>query len=184
MNKPWGSKTVGWRSRALVLLIATVMLAIAGLSQVRPAIASIHTYREQPGQVTFRSQQSLRDRRDRAWQAVLFKRYRVDQPDGLYLRLVGFPGAVAVDATRPLTIDTGTALSWQAPFALDGSVLQLPPNVGQYAMQPVLDQIQQPIPLQIAVPLQTGGIAELVAAPFVVEEWQALNQRHPDRNDD
>jgi hypothetical protein len=57
-----------------------------------PAQASLHTYRERPGQVTVRSQQSLRDARDRAWQAVAFKRWQQGQYQGTYLRLVGFPG--------------------------------------------------------------------------------------------
>lgn len=180
MLDPWNGNPVAWRSRVIACLLATVIAAIAGLGYARPAIASIHTYQEQPGQVTFRSQQSLRDRADRAWQAVLFKRYRANQLDGLYLRLVGFPEAVAVDPTRPLKIDTGTSLVWQAPFTLDGSVPQLPSNVGQYAVQPVIDQLQQPIPLQILVPLKPGGVAELVAAPFVVAEWRSLNLRKPD----
>ena len=180
MGTPWKVKATAMRSPMLCLLFTLVILMMVGLSDTQPAIASIHTYQERPGQVTFRSQQSLRDRADRAWQAVLFKRYRANQLDGLYLRLVGFPGAVEVDPTRPLAINTGTALAWQAPFTLDGSVPQLPANVGQYAMQSIVDQLAQPIPLQIAVPLKTGGIAELVAAPFVVDEWRSLNQKTPD----
>ncbi|MGB5916042.1 MAG: DUF3122 domain-containing protein, partial [Phormidesmis sp.] len=60
-------------------------------------VASLHTYQERPGQTTFRSKQSLRDRADRSWQVIVFKRYQADMLQGLYLRLVGFPGLVTLD---------------------------------------------------------------------------------------
>ncbi|MEO1445060.1 MAG: DUF3122 domain-containing protein [Cyanobacteria bacterium J06635_11] len=82
-------------------------------------VASIHTYNERPGQTTFRSKQSFRDRSDRSWQVVLFKRYQGDELQGLYLRLIGFPGLVALDTQKPLTIATGSSAQWQAESALD-----------------------------------------------------------------
>ncbi|MEM6592752.1 MAG: DUF3122 domain-containing protein [Cyanobacteria bacterium P01_C01_bin.73] len=167
-------------STLVVWALVVWAIAIACFSVPSAATASIQTYREQPGQVTLRSQQSLRDRSDRAWQAVLFKRYQQGKLDGLYLRLVGFPGAVAVDRQRPLAVETGTALMWQCPYTLDDSVAEFPPNVGQYGMQTVLDQLQRNIPLELAVPLQTGRSAKLLAAPFVVEEWRSLNQLTPE----
>jgi hypothetical protein len=73
-------------------LLAAIAILILGLVWMPPAQASLHTYRERPGQVTVRSQQSLRDDSDRAWQAVAFKRWQQGQYQGTYLRLVGFPG--------------------------------------------------------------------------------------------
>ena len=55
----------------LVFLVILLALPLGGA----PALASLHTYHEQPGQVTHRSIQSLPDRQGLSWQAVLFRRY-------------------------------------------------------------------------------------------------------------
>ncbi|MGD1948213.1 MAG: DUF3122 domain-containing protein [Leptolyngbyaceae cyanobacterium] len=139
-----------------------------------PALASVHVYHERPGQTTLRSQQSLRDRNDRSWQAILFKRYRPDGLEGMYLRLVGFPGIVNVDPQQPLTINTGTALQWQATPKLDPPTPALPSNTNQYDFANVLADLQQPIPLTLAVPLQGKGPSEIIVPPYAVKEWRDL----------
>ncbi|MGP1375214.1 MAG: DUF3122 domain-containing protein [Almyronema sp.] len=158
----------------LTCLRAVCCACLILLLSTAPALASTHVYQERPGQVTYRSQQSLRDRQDRSWQAVLFKRYQTETLEGIYLRLVGFPGLVAVEQSQPLTIATGTALTWQAPAARDRTLQQLPTNAGQYDVQTAIAQLAGNIPLQLEVPLQGGGVAEIVAAPFVVREWRSL----------
>lgn len=142
-----------------------------------PAIAeaSVHTYHEHPGQTTYRSQQSLRDQRDRAWQATLFKRYVDDQMQGAYLRLVGFPGQT-VNTDRPLTIQTGSSQHWQLPPALDRQTQELPANVAQYDATAFLSDLKTSIPLTLQVPLPGGTMAQLVTAPFVVDEWLQIRR--------
>lgn len=171
-------KRCRWRRLGLALLLG---LGLVGLGPVLPAQASVHTYHERPGQTTYRSQQSLRDQRDRAWQATVFKRYQGPELQGVYLRLVGFPGSVTLDASRPLQIDTGTGQRWQAPPELDPQTAQLPEGVGQYNVAFLLPALTSPIALKLSVPLQHGGAAQLTAAPFVVDEWRRLQALSPDQ---
>lgn len=135
---------------------------------------SIHIYHERPGQTTIRSQISLPDRQNRTWQATLFKRYEAGALTGTYLRLVAFPGLVAIAADQPLEIETGTGVRWRAPASTASLPQSLPENVVQYDLQAVLRNLQAAIPLTLQVPLQHGLSATLVAAPFVVEEWLQL----------
>ena len=140
-----------------------------------PALASLHTYHEQPGQVTHRSMQSLPDRRGFSWQAVLFRRYppaqegaAVPQTD---LRLVGFPGQVRIDRHRPLEIQTGTSRHWQAPYSVFQGLSELPENVAQYDVDVILGQLSGPTALTLGVPLEGGRSVDVIVAPFVVKEW-------------
>lgn len=174
----WVSIQSGWRRYLLAVLRGTVGLALVSLLTVvmaAPALASVHTYHERPGQTTYRSQQSLRDQADRAWQATLFKRYREGKLQGTYLRLVGFPGSVVVDPERPLRVDTDAGRLWEAPNRLDPQTAQLPASVGQYAFDAVLVELTRALPLKLEVPLQGGAVARLTAAPFVVDEWRSLS---------
>ena len=141
--------------------------------------ASIHTYNEKPGQTTFRSKQSLRDRRDRSWQVILFKRYQGESLQGLYLRLIGFPGAVAPDTQKLLAIKTGASAQWAARPELDPQTQSLPENVAQYNVAEAIDALKGDIPLQIDISLADGGTAELVVPPFAVHEWRELNEQSP-----
>lgn len=168
-----------WVRRLGVALLLGVLLLLATAA---PAWASVHTYHEQPGQTTYRSRQSLRDQRDLAWQATVFKRYRDQTVQGVYLRLVGFPGQVTVDRQKDLTIETGTTARWVAPYTLDPQTPTsgLPENVSQYDMAEVLGALRQPIPLTLAVPLVGRPPAQLVVAPYVVAEWLTIAHSAPE----
>lgn len=148
----------------------------AGLGWSAPAIAAIHTYHERPGQTTFRSQLSLRDRQDRAWQLIVFHRFQQDQSQGIMLRLVGFPGAVELAAQHPLQLSTRSGQRWTAPIAPE---LDFPPNVQQYNLTQFMVQVDQELPLDLLVPLADGNPAEIVVPPFAVAEWQAIARSHP-----
>lgn len=169
----------GWfRRLVLALLLGLALLLLTAA----PAWASIHTYHEQPGQTTVRSRQSLRDQRDMAWQATVFKRYQGSEIQGIYLRLVGFPGQVTVDRQQALAIDTGTTAHWNAPYALDPQTPAsvLPDNISQYDLGAVLAQMPRPIPLTLSVPLVGRSPAQIVVAPYVVQEWLTISQALPD----
>ncbi len=159
-----------WRSLR-ILFLALMLGCLLLLALAQPALASVHTYHEQPGQTTYRSRQSLRDQTDLAWQATVFKRYTSGVFQGTYLRLVGFPGQAAIAAETDLTIATGTAAQWQAPPQLDPQTQALPEGVAQYSLDTLLAGLQSPMPLTLLVPLRGGGTARLVAAPYVVAEW-------------
>lgn len=163
----------GWRSLR-VLLLALVLGVMLMLVMASPATASLHTYHEQPGQTTFRSRQTVRDRNNIAWQVTVFKRYGQGTQQGTYLRLVGFPGQGVVDRQADLQVQTGTVAQWAAPHSVDLLTKSLPENVAQYDFKEVLAQLQQPIPLTLVVPLVSAAPAQLVVAPYVVDEWLQL----------
>ncbi|ESA36077.1 hypothetical protein N836_08845 [Leptolyngbya sp. Heron Island J] len=158
----------------LRLVGVVVCLCVHLFLATPPALASVHVYHERPGQTTVRSQQSLRDRNDLSWQAILFKRYRPDGLEGMYLRLVGFPGVVDIAPQKPLTIDTGTAFRWQANPKLDPPTPALPSNTNQYDVTDVMTDLQKAIPLTLAVPLQGKAASEIIVPPYAVKEWREL----------
>lgn len=163
----------------LGLVLGGLLFSTALVFEPEPAIASIHTYNERPGQTTFRSKQSLRDRKDRSWQVILFKRYQANDLQGLYLRLVGFPGLVSVSTQQPLKIATGASAQWQATPALDPQTQSLPENSAQYDVAVAISELAGDIPLQVDIPLADGSTAQLVVPPFAVHEWRDLNAQSP-----
>lgn len=170
------------RTVAIGLAIAlsfTTFVPVSALAANLPVVASIHTYQERPGQTTFRSKQSLRDRNDRSWQVILFKRYQAGDLQGLYLRLVGFPGLVALDAQKPIVIATGASAQWTAQPALDPQTQSLPENASQYDVAAAMTDLVGDIPLQVSIPLAGGETAQLVVPPFAVHEWRDLSRQSP-----
>jgi hypothetical protein len=155
--------------KAVFISMLAALLLWAALPKL--AVAGIHTYYERPGQVTVRSRQSLRDFSDRAWQAIAFKRFQGETLQGIYLRLVGFPGAVQVDRQRTITLTAPTGQQLQLDGAIDPQTKALPTNVGQYDLQPLLANLDNPLPLELQVPLMNGAVAEFAIAPFIVQEW-------------
>lgn len=144
-----------------------------------PAQAETHLYQEKPGQVTLRSQQSLQDQAQRSWQTILFKRYIDNQLEGIFLRLVGFPGQVEVVPEQPLQFSIADQFRWQSQPAMDGTTLMLPDNVGQYDVQPLLENLDNDTRLVLEIPLVSGVPANLVAPPAVIHEWREVTQFSP-----
>lgn len=160
-----------WVSGLLpVLGIMLCLLLMLGNSA--PAFASIHKYPESPTQVMYRSQQSLRDISDKAWQAVLFKRLKLDQVDCVHLRLVGFPGITEVAHPRQLQITTGTGEAWMAADV--GAESSLPANVGEYDILEMINQLDSNTPLRLSLPLKNQRSVELLVPAFAVQEWRSL----------
>ena len=154
-----------------MLLLSVVLGFGVWIIHPRPAQASVHIYRERPGQVTVRSRQSLRDYDDRAWQAIAFKRSQSTTLQGLYLRLVGFPETVQMQTQQPVTLLAPTGQSWQLPWLVDAQTQALPTNVGQYDLRPLLNEIERPLPLEMQLPVVGAKPIELAIAPFIVKEW-------------
>ncbi|MEM9162702.1 MAG: DUF3122 domain-containing protein [Cyanobacteria bacterium P01_F01_bin.4] len=143
------------------------------------SLASLHTYHEQPGQTTVRSRLSLRDRNDCAWQTILFKRYQGETLEGIYLRLVGFPGLAELDSQAAITVVTGTHIQWLVQPQLDPQTQRLPSNTNQYDFQSVITALTSDIPLEIQVVLKGDRQASIVVPPFVVHEWRELAAQSP-----
>ena len=154
------------------LFVGLIFCFLLLLGNPQPALASIHKYPESATQVMYRSQQSLRDDRDRAWQLILFKRLNNGQLDSLHLRLVGFPGTTEVARTQPLKITARSREAWTATNLVEP--LELPANVGEYDLLKIMTQLDADFPLQLELSLQQGQLAKLLVPPFVVREWRSL----------
>ena len=155
--------------RAIALLCLCCCL---GLASQEKAIAAVHTYPESPTQIMYRSQQSLRDDQDQAWQAVLFKRIKQGEIDSLHLRLVGFPGQAALVHPQSLQLTTSGGEVLTAPDVSE----QAPSlaNVGEYDFLAVVPRLQQNPPLRLSLPLKDGRVMNLLVPPFVVREWHRV----------
>ena len=160
---------------SLVVWVMTINLAIA------PVQAAIRQIEEVPGQMVYQSRQTLKDQQGSSWQVIAFKRNRPDQTATLYLRLVGFPGTVALDHSQPLILTdllgktlTATDVS-QEMFA---DKTQMEPNFGEYDLQPILMQLDPAIPLQITLPTLTSSEIILTISPEVIGEWRSLTDKN------
>lgn len=153
-------------------LLVGFILGLLLLCSPQSAVASLHMYPESATQNMYRSQQSLRDDRDRAWQLILFKRLKSNQLDSVHLRLVGFPGKTEVARTQPLKITARSQEVWTANNLVEQ--LELPANVGEYDLLKVMSQLDADLPLQLELSLQHAQVAKLLVPPFVVREWRSL----------
>jgi hypothetical protein len=131
--------------------------------------------------MVYQSRQTLKDQQGSSWQVIAFKRNRPDQTATLYLRLVGFPGTVALDHSQPLILTdllgktlTATDVS-QEMFA---DKTQMEPNFGEYDLQPILMQLDPVIPLQITLPTLTSSEIILTISPEVIGEWRSLMDKN------
>jgi hypothetical protein len=138
---------------------------------VLPAAAEIRQFHETPGTLLYKSQWTLRDQHDRAWQAIAFQVRQPNPPFAVQLRLVGFPGSVQVKADQPLLLDDR-----QQFFSAPAIDFATPPEVGQFDLQPVLGQLSPRSALYLTM-ATTEGTIELKVPPFLVEEWQSLPDR-------
>ena len=157
------------------LLVACFCLVLAVCSPLS-ASAAITQIEESPGQMLYQSRQNLWDQTGKSWQVVAFKRIHPDGSAILSLRLVGFPGAVELDHTQPLTLTTSmgqtlTAKDVSSEISQDTPALA---NVGEYDIQPVLPQLQAEIPLQLTLPMITGSAIELQIPSTTLQEWQTM----------
>jgi hypothetical protein len=162
------------KSSVATLALGLVFSVILGLVISAPAWAEIHAY-AQPGQsVMARSLHSVRDNRDRAWQAVFYKEVGPNQAVGLYLRLVGFPGMGYPQPAAPLRIVTGTEQVLELPNVSD-QIPNLAANGGQYDMGGFMATIKRNPPLKLYLPIQNiRAESVLTVAPFVVQEWRQV----------
>lgn len=166
--------------RMASFVAATAFLGLYVLSVVfhtDPALAAIRQLEEAPGQVVYQSRQALQDQYGDRWQVIAFNRIRPDGGASFYLRLVGFPGAAAIDRSRPLTLTTSLGQSLSAADAssqifTDASTPE--PNVGQYDMQPIAAQLPVAVPMQLALPLQGKNDSLLSISPALIQEWKTV----------
>jgi Protein of unknown function (DUF3122) len=160
------------------LLAASICLLLVIFSPLT-AFATVTQIEEAPGQMLYQSRQNLRDRTGKSWQVVAFKRVRPDGSEMVSLRLVGFLGAVELDHNQPLTLTTSmgqtlTAKDVTNEISQGANTLA---NVGEYDIQTVLPQLHSEIPLELTLPMLTGGAIELQIPSIAIQEWQTIADR-------
>lgn len=139
------------------------------------AFASVHTYADSTG-VLYRSLSRLQDESNRAWQAVFYKKNQPGQSDFIHLRLVGFPGAIALDHEQPLEIEADRSLL----SAKDVTAKDFPTaHVAEYDFKPVLQQLDTNTKLALILHLKSGS-ARLEIPPATALEWWRVASWQPD----
>ncbi|WP_144053986.1 DUF3122 domain-containing protein [Baaleninema simplex] len=142
-----------------------------------PARAAIETYPDPArGEIVVRSLQSLRDIRDGSWQLVLFERRTPTELQGIFLRVVGFPGR-RIDRDVPLQVDAATGRSWQVRdrSASASTDEPLPSNIVQYDFEAIARQLSTDTALRLSFSvLGDRRPVEIPVPPFVVREWRTL----------
>ncbi|MEC4818833.1 MAG: DUF3122 domain-containing protein [Scytonema sp. PMC 1069.18] len=164
------------RLLSLGVLIIVVFLGL-GIFSSSSANAAIRKLQESPGQIVYQSRQTLRDQHGKNWQAIAFKRTYADSRSSFYLRLVAFPGVAEIDHTKALKLTdslgkTLTATNTSSQIFTDGAKPE--PNVGQYDLQPILQQLQPAIPLRLTIQTTAPKSVVLGVPPYLVQEWQTV----------
>lgn len=161
-----------------MLSVFCVSIVLGGGLWVLPVQAEIHTYPETETQTMYRSRLSLRDDQGLAWQTILFKRGRAGQVVEFKLRLVGFPGQVAVAHPADVMLRQGMNDVWQATDETerDGQLSTVVSSVGQYDMFGVMRSLDRSAPMTLELMLEGEERRSLVVPPYVVKEWLALKE--------
>jgi hypothetical protein len=158
----------------LSLLGATLLFILLGLGIFNPppAVATISTIEEAPGQMLYQSRHKLRDERGNAWQVVLFKRMKADDSLSINLRLVAFPGTADFAHPKPLKINTTTGKNFNAK---DIFAQQAPSaNVGQYDIKNILNKLPTSTSINLSLAMKDNQTVDLKIPPEVLLEWQTI----------
>ena len=170
--------------RTVALLLITALLGLTLLCCLfspSPALAEIRQFQEAPGRVLYQSRQTLWDGHKHSWQAIAFQRSQPDTSFHIYLRLVAFPGTADIDRSQPLVLSNSMGETFEATdnsgqILADASSPE--PNVGQYDLQPILDQLRAEMSWSLHIPLSQHETTTLFVPSSVVQEWHTLtNQR-------
>ncbi len=147
---------------------------------IAPAQAALRQLEEAPGQIVYQSRQTLKDQQGSSWQAIAFKRIRPDDTDVIYLRLVGFPGTVAIDHSQPLILTDSmgkTLTAADVSQEMFSDKTQIKPDVGQYDLQPILMQLESAIPLRLTLSMLDQSEIILNVSPEMIGEWRSLTEQ-------
>lgn len=165
----------------LMLLLAvwgfgnSMPMAIA-LAPLAP-LAFLTAHQEAPGQVLYKSFNTVQDQYRHNWRAIAFNHSFPDGRHDFHLRLVGFPGSATVDRDRPLQLKTPLGRTFKA--ADTATALFKPgepaePHVAQYDLQPIAAQLPNWLPLRLSLPIAGDSDVRLLVGPRAVQEWQAV----------
>lgn len=163
-------------SLLLVSLMLTVLLGL-GVFNTPDAVAEIRKLEEAPGQIVYQSRETLTDQHGNSWQAIVFKRVSPNERTSIELRLVGFPGAIEIDRSKPLllTNSMGESMTADDNSSIIFTDLSAPePNVGEYDIHLLLPNLQPAIPLKLTLPVINGEAINLPVSASFVQDWKTL----------
>jgi hypothetical protein len=169
----------GSKIRPMLWLMAVLICILLIVGRPMLAFAAVTQIEEYPGQMLYQSRQNLIDQTGKSWQAIAFKRIHPEGSASISLRLVGFPGAVELDHTQPLTLSTSMGQMFTAKD-ISSEISQDSPtqgNVAEYDIKPVLPKLQAEIPLHLTLPVVTGSAIELEIPFAAIQEWQTISAR-------
>lgn len=165
------------------IIIALVTLISIFTSFQMPAQALLREHHQSPEVLIYHAQHSIKDKKQRAWQIVLFPETHKQSNTKYYLRLVGFPGLVDFIHPQPLEIITskGNILIAKDVFAVENPAT----NVGQYDLTQILPELPTKGSLKLICPTkntdnssqQEQAIA-LSVSNSMLTEWQWLQQKY------
>ena len=135
-----------------------------------PANALLRQHHEAPNVLRYHARDSLRDRDGNTWQVILFPEDR-DTNTNYYLRLVAFPGVNSFIHPQSLEIMTQDKILMAKDVYAESAPA---PNVGQYNLTPIMNQLPVKGTLKLAVPLDNYRELALKIPSEVLEEWQLL----------
>lgn len=161
------------------IVIVTVLLALLWIGVMpAPTYGKILQQQEGPHQILYQSRQTLKDTTGTSWQAIAFKRIQPDGDISLSLRLVGFPGAVALHHPQSLTIVTSLGQKFTAPDITDRIFTSEDiSNVGQYDLQTVIADLRPEIPIKLSLGTQENATVEVFVPSPVIQEWVTVAAR-------
>ncbi len=166
-----------WTAIARLLFIAFGMVLITFGTVNTPAHASLLRTADS-GAIVVQSRRTLRDQHRQSWQVIAFKRVQPDAPEeAIYLRLVAFPGSVAIDHPQPILLSNVQGQVWTAADRSDQITVAQPSvgqSVGQYELQAILSALPDQT-LRLEVPTAQEAIV-LRIPPALIQEWQAVAQ--------
>lgn len=168
---PWGSGLAPLRRRA-----AIARIAVLGLALLLAVLAC-------PPEALALEPRSwlLKDQAGRSWSLTLLEQADPAYPDGLRLRLTDRSGSEPLDHQRSLRLSDGLGGAWQLANRSEELVPAgrdlLPPESAQFDLAGLEPRPRAELPLLLEVPLDSGGVAELLAGPDPVA---ALHDAMPD----
>ena len=158
--------------------VVALALLLCGLWLMPSVEARLDYEREAPGQMLYRSFQSLRDANGQPWQAIAFKRVFADGDSIIFLRLVGFPDSVTVLRQQPLVMANVLGQTFLARDSSDRVFTDngVPDSVGQYDIAPIVLLLSTTAPLKLSLPAVEGPVT-IAVFPSAIEEWQTVANR-------
>jgi Protein of unknown function (DUF3122) len=139
------------------------------------AFATVTQHEEKPGQILFTAKQKLSDQNGYSWQVIVFRQIYPGRQDDVYLRLVGFPGMVAIDHNQPLLLQNKRGDSFLAqPDPGELTKNRISPNfyVGQYSLEGLVSKLNPTVDWQAIIPTQNQKGRVLNIPSPLIQEWQ------------